>query len=95
MIDPSFDPSKTPAASDGYEGVFKIIDLLVWTDLYARTSVVQGDPGIHKYWSLSTKHPWGVYVGPSTAVSRRRWKEMRGGAILGLWSIWKEGLGRG
>lgn len=46
------------------------------------------------YWQLAAKHPWGIYVGPSTAVGRRTWREMRGGAMVGLWSIFKKGLGR-
>lgn len=85
-VDPAF--SSTPDAPDrnkgdpkGYDGVFKIIDQLVWTDLFA-VHVACGSQTLQDYWSLATQHPWGVYVGPTTGVRRRQWREMTGG--LGL-----------
>ncbi|RDW57279.1 hypothetical protein BP5796_12729 [Coleophoma crateriformis] len=59
-----------------YDGTIKIIDQLVWTDLYAKT-VMGGIQTMEGYSELAGQHPWGVYVGPSTAVSRKRWREMR------------------
>jgi hypothetical protein len=30
------------------------------------------------YWALAAQHPCGVYVGPTTGVMRRMWREMNG-----------------
>lgn len=63
----------------GYDGTFKIIDQLIWTDLFAMTSTAAQDA--ETYWALAAQHPWGVYVGPTTGVRRRMWREMNG--VLG------------
>ena len=31
------------------------------------------------YWALAEQHSWAVYVGPTTGVRRRVWREMKGG----------------
>lgn len=31
------------------------------------------------YWALAAQHPWAVYVGPTTGIRRRIWREMKGG----------------
>ncbi|KAH7370910.1 hypothetical protein BKA65DRAFT_590159 [Rhexocercosporidium sp. MPI-PUGE-AT-0058] len=79
-IDPEFDPSKEDKKNDpkGYDGSFKIIDQLVWTDLFAIFVTCSGQT-MHDYWILAAQHPWGVYVGPTTGVRRRQWREMNGG----------------
>lgn len=79
-VDADFDASKTDRKSDlkGYDGSFKIIDQLVWTDLFAVRVTCHGQT-MQDYWRLATQHPWGVYVGPTTGVRRRQWREMNGG----------------
>lgn len=95
-VDSSFDPSATETTEantaesstkkentfpKGYDGTFKIIDQLVWTDLFA-VHVATGSQNLQEYWTLAARHPWGVYVGPTTGVRRRQWREM--GAGMGL-----------
>ncbi|KAK0122479.1 hypothetical protein ONS95_010710 [Cadophora gregata] len=81
-VDADFDPSKEEqnrkANPKGYDGSFKIIDQLVWTDLFA-VSVACHAQTMQDYWALAAQHPWGVYVGPTTGVRRRQWREMNGG----------------
>ncbi|KAL5326249.1 hypothetical protein ACEPPN_007387 [Leptodophora sp. 'Broadleaf-Isolate-01'] len=80
-VDADFDnASKKDKKSDpiGYDGSFKIIDQLVWTDLFAVFVACNGQT-MHDYWALAAQHPWGVYVGPTTGVRRRQWREMKGG----------------
>ncbi|RFU28834.1 hypothetical protein B7463_g7506, partial [Scytalidium lignicola] len=72
---PSNSRSQTESA---YTGDFKIIDQLLWTDLYAM-HVASGSQSLMAYWTLAVQHPWGVYVGPTTGVRRRQWREMRNG----------------
>ncbi len=81
-VDPAFS-SAAPKKDDpkGYDGVFKIIDQLVWTDLFAVHAACNSQH-LQDYWCLASQHPWGVYVGPTTSVRRRQWREMKGG--LGL-----------
>ncbi|CZT11376.1 uncharacterized protein RAG0_15549 [Rhynchosporium agropyri] len=80
VIDADFDPSKDEDVNgkNGYKGSFKIIDQLVWTDLFANF-VTSHAQNLKEYWALAMGHPWGVYVGPTTAVRRRLWREMNGG----------------
>lgn len=74
---PSSSTQKVPAPKykPGYDGSFKILDQLIWTDLYA----MSGRQSSYDYWRLSMQHPWGVYVGPTTGVRRRMWREMQKG----------------
>jgi len=62
----------------GYDGQFKIIDQLLWTDLFAM-HVASVSHTFEDYWALAAQHPWAVYVGPTTGVRRRIWREMKGG----------------
>jgi len=62
----------------GYYGQFKIIDQLLWTDLFAM-HVASVSHTFEDYWALAAQHPWAVYVGPTTGVRRRIWREMKGG----------------
>jgi hypothetical protein len=66
---------RAPKHPAGYDGTFRIIDQLVWIDLFATTFLMAQDA--ETYWALAAQHPWGVYVGPTTGVRRRRWREMR------------------
>ncbi|KAG4420478.1 hypothetical protein IFR04_006398 [Cadophora malorum] len=81
-VDVDFDPSKQEEGRKnnpkGYDGSFKIIDQLVWTDLFAVFVACHGQT-MQDYWALAAQHPWGVYVGPTTGVRRRQWREMNGG----------------
>jgi hypothetical protein len=72
-IDSDFDPAKVPEPKTGYDGTFKIIDQLVWTDLYAM-HVGRTSQNLNEYWSLAAEHPDKLYVGPTTAVARRVWR---------------------
>lgn len=84
-VDANFDPEKESNETypKGYDGSFKIIDQLVWTDLLAINAIAPGGSMLaQNYWALAMQHPWGVYVGPTTGVKRRHWREMR--TALGL-----------
>lgn len=75
------DEGNKKAYPKGYDGSFKIIDQLVWTDLLAINVIASGSMTVQDCWTLATQHPWGVYVGPTTGVKRRQWREMR--TVLG------------
>ncbi|RDL33942.1 uncharacterized protein BP5553_08310 [Venustampulla echinocandica] len=62
----------------GYDGTLKIASHLLYNDLYALYIGIGGAVTIENMWSLSVKHPWGIYVGPSTGVLRRNWRNMIG-----------------
>jgi hypothetical protein len=72
---PNFIKPKKP--TPGYDGQFKIIDQLLWTDLFAM-HVTGVSHTFEDYWALAAQHPWAVYVGPTTGVRRRIWREMKG-----------------
>jgi hypothetical protein len=91
-FDPSEVPSSssTPAPSTsrqgrakkslhkpGYDGTFKILDQLVWPELFAMNAK-GGAVRFEHMWTISAQHPWAVYTGASTGVARRDWREMRG-----------------
>ncbi|CZR53600.1 uncharacterized protein PAC_03480 [Phialocephala subalpina] len=63
---------------EGYKGTFQILDQLIWSDLFGLNGV-GARISLEDMWKLSTEHPWGVYVGPTTGVRRREWREMREG----------------
>ena len=69
---------KPKKQTPGYDGQFKIIDQLLWTDLFAM-HVTSVSHTFEDYWALAAQHPWAVYVGPTTRVRRRVWREMKGG----------------
>ncbi|OZJ06593.1 hypothetical protein BZG36_00644 [Bifiguratus adelaidae] len=78
VIESDYDPSesKQRGYKPGYDGSFKIIDQLVWTDLYAM-NIASGSQTFQEYWALAAEHPGAVYVGPTTGVRRRDWREMK------------------
>lgn len=90
VMDPSYKASESKIPD--YKGTFKIIDQLVWTDLYPRTSMNTANQELSDYWGMATRHPWGVYVGPTTAVARRAWREMRGGVFGAMTSFLQGGI---
>jgi hypothetical protein len=91
-FDPSKVPSSSsaPASTSGrgrskggmykpdYDGTFKILDQVVWSDLYALYIYHGGAVRFEDMWAVAAQHPWAVYTGPSTGVTRRNWREMRG-----------------
>ncbi|TVY24854.1 hypothetical protein LHYA1_G007228 [Lachnellula hyalina] len=62
----------------GYDGTFKISDRLVWSELYALNVQMGQVLGFEDMWAVSARHPWALYMGPSTGVLRRNWREMKG-----------------
>jgi hypothetical protein len=79
-IDSTYVPAKSAERKGGkdnstFAGHFNIIDQLLWTDLYALKEKCIGQ-NAQDYWRLAAQHPWGVYVGPTTGVLRRKWRIM-------------------
>jgi hypothetical protein len=81
-IDADYDPAKAAQRKDkfGFIGHFNVIDQLIWTDLFA-LKVNRIGQNCQEYWRLATQHPWGVYVGPTTGVLRKRWRVMGYGVM--------------
>ncbi|KAG0648009.1 hypothetical protein D0Z07_5962 [Hyphodiscus hymeniophilus] len=79
-IDPDYDASKAEERKykPGFTGSFNIIDQLVWTDLFA-LGVNRAAQNAQEYWGLAVQHPWGVYVGPTTGILRKKWRIMDDG----------------
>ena len=73
---PNFIEPQRP--TPGYDGEFKIIDQLIWTDLFAMNVITGVGHVFEDYWALAVQHPWAVYVGPTTGVRRRIWRCMKG-----------------
>jgi len=76
-IDADYDAAKAAQRENksGFIGHFNVIDQLVWTDLFA-LKVNRTGQNSQDYWRLATQHPWGVYVGPTTGVLRKKWRVM-------------------
>ncbi|TVY17060.1 hypothetical protein LARI1_G004498 [Lachnellula arida] len=90
-------PPKGGMYKAGYDGTFKISDRLVWSELYALNVQMGSVVGFEDMWAVSAQHPWGVYMGPSTGVLRRNWREMKGmgGHMVKLAKEASEKEGRG
>lgn len=61
----------------GYKGSLLLPLHLVYTDLYALRVGVGPTVPLQDMWAVGTKHPWGLYTGPTTGVTRRLWRNMR------------------
>lgn len=61
-----------------YEGHAKVVDQLVWPDVYGLCESRHALT-VRQMWDLarSSGHPWGVYVGPTIASQRKNWAEIR------------------
>ncbi|TVY43403.1 hypothetical protein LOCC1_G004573 [Lachnellula occidentalis] len=109
-FDPSRVPaSSAPAATSrsaapkaglyksGYDGTFKISDRLIWSELYALNVQMGSVVRFEDFWAVAAQHPWAVYMGPSTGVLRRNWREMKGmgGHMVRLAKETSEKEGRG
>lgn len=90
-------PPKGGMYKAGYDGTFKISDRLVWSELYALNVKMGSVVSFEDMWAVSAQHPWGVYMGPSTGVLRRNWREMKGmgGHMVKLAKEASEKQGRG
>lgn len=75
VVDPSFDTSDGPRNVEAYNGIFPIIDQLIWTDLYALHSHTSCKT-LLDFWSLGIAHPNRTYVGPTTGVQRKQWRKL-------------------
>jgi hypothetical protein len=75
LVDPSFDTSNGPTNVEAYNGIFPIIDQLIWTDLYALHSH-KSCKTLLDFWSLGIAHPNRTYVGPTTGVQRKQWRKL-------------------
>lgn len=73
-------PSRQPAGQSGYSGHAKVLDQLIWTDVYGLCESGQS-LSLLQMWELarSSRHPWGVYVGPTIASQRKAWLEIGAG----------------
>jgi hypothetical protein len=56
----------------------------VFPELYALRCAVGPVIGLEDMWAIGTRHPWGVYVGPTTGVTRRGWREMGCQGLAGV-----------
>ncbi len=65
-----------------YKGEFNVLADLIFPDLYASHHLVS--MCLEQYWALSMQHPWGVYVGTTTGVRRRIWRETQAGLFAGI-----------
>lgn len=82
-VDPAFVPTKPDEDSVGYTGDVRIVDQLIWTDLYA----LHGNlvcQNLSEFWSLARENPDEVYTGPTTGVRRRIWRKLREEETNGL-----------
>lgn len=79
VIDSTFDTDKPHEKQTGYDGTFRIIDQMLWTDLYA-LHVSRACQSLDEFWSLAAEHPHELYWGPTTAVQRRNWRRILEGA---------------
>lgn len=75
-VDPSFDPSNAPGDVAAYNGILPIINQLIWTDLYA-LHCHNSCQTLVDFWYLAKEHPDKIYVGPTTTIQRKQWRELR------------------
>lgn len=71
------DRAKKSLYKPGYDGTFKILDQLVWPELFAM-NVKGASVRFADMWTVSAQHPWAVYTGSTTGVTRRNWRELKG-----------------
>jgi len=69
-VDGTFNPDLRSSTPE-YDGSVKIVDQLVWTDLYGLYVNSLLCQRLEEFWGVGREHPWGVYVGPTTGVWRR------------------------
>lgn len=76
-VDSMFDSVKPAEENSTYDGTFRIIDQLIWTDLYAVLHVNRGCQSLKEFWSLAAEHPQAMYVGSTNGIKRKKWRKMR------------------
>ncbi|ESZ90383.1 hypothetical protein SBOR_9219 [Sclerotinia borealis F-4128] len=69
VVSADFDPASNSIT--GYNGTFKIIDQLVWTELYPLGEHLKCAT-LDAHWALARNHTEELYVGATTAVQRSR-----------------------
>lgn len=82
---PPFPPADYNSDSPFYQGCMRILDQLVWTDLYAM--LASQCQFLDQLWPLAIEHPWNVYCGPTTAMQRKIWGEIRDGRLAILQKV--------
>ncbi|KAF7914326.1 uncharacterized protein EAF01_000732 [Botrytis porri] len=73
VVSADFDPASN--SSDGYNGAFKIVDQLVWTELYPLVEHLKC-VSLDAFWALARNSPSEVYVGATTEIQRRVWDDL-------------------
>lgn len=67
-------PDRASSIFPEYNGTFNILDQLIWTDLFA-LHVTSHSIALPEYARLAQQNPSSVYVGPTTWVKRKQWRE--------------------
>ncbi|TGO57575.1 hypothetical protein BCON_0064g00450 [Botryotinia convoluta] len=68
-----FDPASN--LIEGYNGAFKIVDQLVWTELYPLVEHFHC-ASLDAFWALARNHPSELYIGATTEIQRRAWNSL-------------------
>lgn len=67
-----------------YKGNFLLPLHLVFPELYALKSGCGPSAVLQDMWAIGTRHPWGIYTGPTTGVMRRGWRELGVQGLAGV-----------
>lgn len=73
VVSADFDPASN--LIEGYNGAFKIIDRLVWTELYPLVEHLNCAT-LDAFWALARNHPSELYIGATTEIQRRAWNSL-------------------
>ncbi|KAF7890521.1 hypothetical protein EAF00_008836 [Botryotinia globosa] len=73
VVSADFDPASN--LIEGYNGAFKIIDQLVWTELYPLAEHLKC-ASLDAFWALARNHPSERYIGATTEIQRRGWNSL-------------------
>ncbi|TGO30223.1 hypothetical protein BPAE_0007g01040 [Botrytis paeoniae] len=73
VVSAEFDPVSN--LIEGYNGAFKIIDQLVWTELYPLREHFHC-ASLDAFWTLARNHPSELYIGATTEIQRRAWNSL-------------------
>ncbi|KAF7876957.1 uncharacterized protein EAF02_008177 [Botrytis sinoallii] len=73
VVSADFDPASN--LIEGYNGAFKIIDQLVWTELYPLVEHLNC-ASLDAFWALARNNPSELYIGATTEIQRRAWNSL-------------------
>jgi hypothetical protein len=73
-----------PQISKDYKGTVLMPLHLIFPELWPLKCTVGPSAGLEDLWAIGTRHPWGVYGGPTTGVTRRVWREMGTTGLAGV-----------